>query len=450
MRFDARVHTLYTVKEGALLGNASVQVEIKSGRRDFLMLNLPESVSVLSVTAPSLNKAEPAPDHDAGEGRKGHKIAFTRALEGAILLDIELEMLLPKELGAIELPSVRVEGAELEEGAFGITAEAGIEVQGGEETDVRRVEARELPRSVRGRTDRQIPLAYRYARAPWALKISVTRHKTVETLRAVVSHMWIATTILEDGKLVTHATLEIANEGGGGRFFRLALPEGHNVWTVAADGEAVKAVADESGALTLPLPRGTSGRVDVIYEVRREELGFTGQVDLVAPQVDLLTTDIKWLVRAPARVSLYGIDTNLSDAETHLWYGTYSQTSGLNIPFSIAANEPPREFLYSYAAHDPKEPALAVGFGFVTTPGEDLGPLLWLFGILLLIPAVVRRASRRPMGGTAALALIGLVLVVVKLAGWGFDAGDVVMLLVLIVAPFVAYWRSRRAEEAQA
>ena len=77
-------------------------------------------------------------------------------------------------------------------------------------------------------------LGYTYARAPWTLAMDIRRHKTVETLKTVVSHLWLETTVLEDGHLVTHATFDVAN--GDQQFVRLTLPEGHKVWTVAADG----------------------------------------------------------------------------------------------------------------------------------------------------------------------------------------------------------------------
>jgi hypothetical protein len=73
VRFDARVDTLYLVREGALTGQASVLVELKSGRRDMLVVSLPEAVAEPRITAPSLNKVEPAPERfDPGPGRKAY------------------------------------------------------------------------------------------------------------------------------------------------------------------------------------------------------------------------------------------------------------------------------------------------------------------------------------------------------------------------------------------
>jgi hypothetical protein len=443
VRFDARVDTLYFVKDGALIGNASVIVEVKSGRRDDIVVSVPEAVTVLGVNAPSLNKAEPAKDFDAGPGRKGHRISFTRALEGAIQIDLELELLLPKELGRIGLPDVRVEGAEVEEGAFGITAETGIEVQAGEVTDARQVDSSELPRSVRLRSEREIVLGYTYTRAPWSVGFDVRRHRTVETLSAVVKRAWLATTILEDGHVVSHATYDVTN--GDRQYLRLTLPAGHKVWSVTSDGVAVKAVSDEQGALAIPVRKGADVRIDVIYEVRRDPLGFVGGIELVAPKADLLVTDLKWLVRAPKRMSLWRVSTDLERGEPWEFHQSYEATPGLEVPFSLPDSQEFQELLFTWAVHDPTEEALSVGVSFVATPGPGLGVVMGLLALLLLVAVVRRRARGEALDGREkAFLVLGLLLLVVRAIGWGISPAEGgVAIGVLAAVALVSAWRAR-------
>ena len=447
VRFDARVHSLYLVKEGALIGNASVMVEIKSGRRNELILDLPEHVTVLDVTAPSMNKAEPARDgYAAAEGRKGHRVSFTRALEGAVQIDLEFEMLLPKDLGKIALPDVVVVGAEVQEGALGITAETGIEVQPAGETELRRVDVGELPRAVRLRSERELLVGYTWARAPWTLDVDVRRHKTVETLQTVVSHLWLLTTLLEDGHIVTHATFDVAN--GDQQFLRLSLPEGHKVWIVAADGKEVKAVADDAGALAIPLPKHTNTVIDVVYDVPRAKLGSVGSVEMSAPKADLVVTDVKWLVRRPVRYQLFNIDTELRDREAHQFYSGYQQTPGLRIPFTIPADESYSENLFTHSVHDPSDESLTIGFGYFGGPGEELGWLLTLLGVLLLVPAIRARFGTGTLAGRQRiLALAGIVLVAAKALSFGFDGVEATLLVVVVVGAAVTAWWQRRTEQ---
>ncbi len=450
VRIDARVDTLYFVKDGALIANASVVVEVKSGRRDAIIVSIPEAVTVLGVNAPSLNKAEPAKDFDAGPGRKGHRISFTRALEGAIQIDLELELLLPKELGRISLPDVRVEGAEVEEGAFGITAETGIEVQAGEVADARQVDSSELPRAVRLRSEREIVLAYTYTRAPWSVGFDVRRHRTVETLSAVVKRAWLETTILEDGHVVSHATYDVTN--GDRQYLRLTLPEGHKVWSVTSDGVAVKAVSDEQGALAIPVRKGADVRIDVIYEVRRDPLGFAGGLELIAPKADLLVTDMKWLVRAPARMSLWRVSTELERGEAFEFHRTYEPTPGLEVPFSLPDSQEFQELLFTWAVHDPTEDALSVGLSFIATPGPGLGVVLGLLSLLLLAAVVRRRARGEALAGREkAMLVLGLASLLVRAIGWGIaPAEGGVAIGVLAAVALVSGWRARgeRTEEA--
>lgn len=443
IRFDARVDTLYFVKDGALIGNASVIVEVKSGRRDAIVLSVPEAVTILAVNAPSLNKAEPAKDFDAGPGRKGHRISFTRALEGAIQIDLEMELLLPKELGRIALPDVRVEGAEVEEGAFGITAETGIEVQPGEATDVRQVDSSELPRSVRLRSEREVVLGYTYARAPWSVSFDVRRHRTVETLSAVVKRAWLETTILEDGHVVTHATFDVTNSDR--QYLRLSLPDNHKVWSVTSDGEAVKAVSDQQGALAIPLRKGADVRIDVIYEVRRDPLGVVGGLELVAPKADLLLTDLKWLVRAPSRMSLWRVATEMERGQPWEYHQSYVATPGLEVPFSLPDSQEFQELAFTWAVHDPTEEALSVGISFLVTPGQGLGVVLGLLALVLLVPVVRRRARGEALSGREkGLLALGLVLLVARAVGWGIEPVEGgVAVAVLVVVALVSAWRAR-------
>ncbi|MCA9527775.1 MAG: glycine--tRNA ligase subunit beta, partial [Myxococcales bacterium] len=294
VRFDARVDTLYQVREGSLQGNAAILVELKSGRRDHLILSLPEGLAEPRITAPSLNKVEPVADADVGAGRQAYAVRFTQALEGAIQIDVEFEKIFEKELEGLPMPDLRVHGAEVESGSLGITAETGMELTPGEGKDLRRVTAEELPKAVRLRSEEELRLAYTYARAPWGLTLGIKRNKTVETLDAVARHVWLESNVLENGHRVTRATYEVANEDR--QFVKLKLPQGSAVLSVKSDGRKVKAVEDDTGTVAIPLPKSRVVQVEVTYDVAGDALGFYQGIDLAAPVADLRANDIQWLV----------------------------------------------------------------------------------------------------------------------------------------------------------
>ena len=433
VRFDARVLTLYSVKEGSIVANAQVQVEIKSGRQDVVMLSFPSDVTVLGVTAPSLNKAEAIKGVDAGEGRKAHEVRFTQALEGAIQLDVEFEMLLPKQLGKIRLPDVRVVGAEVEEGSFGISAETGIEVQPVTADDLRRLDVTELPKAVRLRAITELLLGYQFAHTPWTLELEIKRHQTVETLKAVVNPAWLETTVLEDGHVVTRLVFNVANDDR--QFLRLEMPEGSKVWAVTAGGSPVKAVSDEKGALAVPLPKGKTLPVEVVYEVRSDELGLMSSIELVAPRADMLVTNLQWKVRTPSSFAVYRVDTDLKEAPSSSERAIESGSgSEIALPIALPSTDETLEHLYMLPVHDPSESAPTITLSLAATPGPGVDVLLGLLVLALLCLAVWRRAARRPLGFLGWMsALVGVAAAVLKVMAFGTNELEIIVLTLAIL-----------------
>lgn len=444
VRFDARVLTLYAVKDGSIVANAQVQVEVKSGRQDVVMLSFPEAVTVLGVTAPSLNKAEAAKDVDAGAGRKAHEVRFTQALEGAIQLDVEFEVLLPKQLGKVALPDVRVLNAEIEQGSFGVSAETGIEVQPVSAGDLRRVDVTELPKAVRLRAVQELLMGWQYAHTPWNLELEIKRHETVETLKAAVNQGWLETTVLQDGHIVTRLVYVVVNDDR--QFLRLELPDGAKVWTVTADGSPVKAVSDEKGALAVPLPKGRTVPVEVTYEMRRDPLGLLSSADLMAPKADMLITNLQWLVRWPAHLALLRVDTKLDEGaiESAVRPGSYG--GGQVVPIALPSVEDTVERLFVLPVLDPSEAAPAIAMTFAVTPGRAVNAVLGLLALGLLGFAVWRRATGSPgkLGWIAGG--VGVLLALLKLALFDVVPEELAILFVALLLLGVVGWTRRGRE----
>ncbi|NUN13839.1 MAG: hypothetical protein HUU55_09410 [Myxococcales bacterium] len=437
VRYDARILSLYSAKEGVLGLNVSAVVEIKSGRTDELVFSLPDNVTVLDLSAPNLNKAEAAKDMDVGEGRKGHVVRFTQALEGTVQIDLEVESLLPKQLGVVRLPDVHLLGAEVEEGSLGIVADTGIEVQQGGLNDLRRVDVAELPNAIRLRSPKEPVLGYQYTHPSWQLDLTIKRHETVETLKAVAAPVWFESIILEDGHIITQAVFDVSNEDR--QFLRLSLPDENKVWSVTADGVGVKAVTDETGALAVPLTKGAKSRVEVVFEQRIAELGTVGTVELTAPKADILLTDIQWMVVTPSSLALLGVVTKLKASEPYSFSMDRSRASqgGVTIPRPGQV----AESVYLSTVVDPTENAPVIRFRYVKAPGQVLLVLfgvwmallagvftrknLWVFKLVGGVIAVVLAAGLFSTGkGEGALGITALaVAVVVGLRIWRWTKG---------------------------
>ncbi len=425
VRFDARMTTLYDVGERSLRATAAVLVELKSGRVDHLVISLPDGVNEPKVTAPSLNKVLPAKAFKAGKGRRAWEVTFTQALEGALQLQIEFDMVLPKELGAIRLPDVRVHGAEVEEGTIALTAEASIELKADPSKDLRPVPVAELPRALRRQSERELLYGFRYSHAPWALQVAVQRHRTVQTLDAMVTRAWLETSVLDSGHLSTRALYEVRNSDR--QFVRVALPKDAKVLSVQAGGKRIKPVQDESGALAIPLPKGKTLMLELRYELKVEALGLFGSVSLVAPKVDVRQGELRWTLRTPASHGLFGISTNLKDASGTGWAPPpkVSDDSALTVPMPMPENPVARRFTYS--VHEPDEPALSVAFGHSSVPESAVDGLLFWLALLCLVVATWRRLSSGAFNRTTAvLVVVAAVALALKGAVWGVAFGELV------------------------
>lgn len=448
-RFDARVDTLYLVREQTLTAQASVLVEVKSGRNDTLHVSIPQGIAEPRITGPSINKVELAEGFDAGEGRQAWRVTFTQALEGAILLDVEFELLLPKELGAMKVPDLLVHGAEVQSGSFGIAAEGGMEVREKTRTDVRPAAVTDLPKAVRLRSDLEIRAGYQYARAPWGLEVDVKAHSMVETLDAEAEQVRIETNVLESGYVVGRATYVVDNDDR--QYFRVALPEGASPLRVTINGARMDEVRNDEGAeggtteagkIAIPLPKNATTRIEVSWEGRRDALGVFDGLDLRAPRADVRSKNIQWLLQLPGDRGVVGLDSDMKRIEVYNWEAL---SSGDALPVDGSS----QGILLTQPVHSAEDPALAVSMTLTAALGPEVGSVFIIVGLIALVLFVRVRAGGRPVnGGHWLLLVVGLGALVIKAAVWEFEVVEGLVVIVAVLAMGIAARRGRKAREA--
>ena len=402
-------------------------------------------MTILSVTAPSLSRKGVLQDTETEAGRQTYELRFSQALEGTIEAHFEFERLHPEQTGPVALPDIRVPGAEVQEGSFGITAETGIEVQQSNVTALRRVDVTDLPDSVRRRAvgESEILMGYQYAHAPWALSLDVKRHETVETLTAVVEQAWIESTVHEDGHLVTRFVMSVKNDDR--QFLRVTLPAESKVWSVTADGVAIKAVSDDSGAVAIPLRKGRTSLIALTYEKREEPLGWFGGLTLSAPQTDVLVTNLQWLWRTPRDYAVYGVDTQLQEAHSgHYEPPPMTDEGAVSIPSGTRM----KTHLFLLAVTDPSESPATIDMSYVTRPGDDAAIVLWGLAILFLVLSTYWRAQGRRRA--LLLLILGLALGGARLYLWTVEWSELLMAVIAVsVAAVAGAIKVRRGESVQ-
>ena len=290
LRFDAQLDTLYSLRDGAVRAQSQLLLNLKSGRLETLTLSLPSACSEPQVSGPSINRVEPLKAAEGDDASiKKYQIRFTRRLEGAVTLNIDVEQLITNESTSLSFPRVVVEGAELTQGHIGLTAEAGLEVSPTTLTELRRVTLDELPRSVTLRSATELLYGYRYSRG-WSLDANLKRHKIIETLNAEVSVFTLESFLLKSGQRVDIAEYTIDNRDR--RDIKLTLPPESSIQEVLVNGSPVRARA-EGEQISVPLPKNQELKLSLRYEVKRDTKELY-RYELIAPTSDLRTTSISW------------------------------------------------------------------------------------------------------------------------------------------------------------
>lgn len=331
-RFDAAIDTLFSLGEGVVRGLVTVELTVKAGSFADLSVELPAGINVLSASAPSLREHRVV---DA-EGKRTLELSFTREMEGAVKVELVWERVLAPGDLELEVPLVHVVGAVIEQGRLAIEALSAVEVKELEATRVMRVDVQELPQKLVLRTTNPILLAYQYVHAdpPASLKLSVKRHAEVAVQVATIDEGHHRTLWTKDGVALTRARYLVRNRGR--QFLRVTLPDGATVWSAELAGQPVKPASDEKGAILVPLLNASEPfEVVIVYLVRGEPLGVSGEIEGALLVPDLVETESTWELFLPDDVVWGEVDTRMTVAAAHE-HGAAGDVTGSEADGAIA------------------------------------------------------------------------------------------------------------------
>jgi hypothetical protein len=387
-RFDVATTTLITLDEGALRGQATADVTIKSGTLRELVFRLDPTTTVLDVAAPALLRFA---ESGAGDLRRV-TATFTEELAGTVRVGLSFERILDPEVARVALVPIAVEGADVQHGFVALESPAAVEVEGLPGDSIHPVGVDELPRALTSATGNPILLAYRFSHLPYELAVAVTRHQSLTPQDSIIATARLGTALRLQGNLVTTAEYLVRNRTR--QFLRVELPSGAELREVSVAGETVRPALDESGRLIVPLPRSPSAvGVELAYTQSRSPLGILGHVRLVGPRPDLHVDDLRWSIELPDG---YG------------WRRAWTNVGRPPLPSDGRAFELARQLV----APDDDPPAFAASY-LRRADGRGLNALALLVGLGL--GALLWRARRAPSpaerGATLGLAVAGVALV---------------------------------------
>ena len=390
VRLEARGTALVRIDERSLRERHVVVVEIKAGRTDKLILDLPEAVGEPNVVAPSLSKTTAAEGLVADPGRKLWELRFSTTLEGAVQLQIDVEQLIGADVTKVELTGVRVRGAEVETGVMALAAEAGLELTPSAIGETRPVPTTELPEALAKEVGRDLVAGFRSPRGATHVSVGLQRRATVATLDAFARRVWVDSHVLSDGRIASRAVVLV--QSAGRPVLHIGLPDGASVLALTVDGKAVKAARDDKGGLAVPLGGGGAVRVELRYEQRVSEIGLFSSVELVAPRFDVRQGPLQWRLQLPGEHDVFGIDTELRAAGDSPWEDVPAVDNDDLMPMPMPYEADERR--YGAEVRDADGDA-KISITFAPPLGRLVGALLALAALALLFMTWRRRAARR-------------------------------------------------------
>lgn len=311
-RFDAQVDSLLSLGDVTLTGAAGVEIHVKSGGVDQMELVLPEGTNLLNLSAPSLRTHRISDDDD-----RVVELEFTQEMEGHFRIELTYERILGEDEVDIDASTVRVRGADVEQGRIAVEALSAAEVTPSATDELTPIEVNELPRQLVLQTTNPILLAFKYVRAvpEPRLALRVTRHRVVDVQEAAIDSAEYKTLFTRDGLSVTTARFMVRNARK--QFLRIVLPEDSEVWSVFVAGRPEKpALAegeDEDGSLLIKIVNRTEGfPVDVIFATRAGSIGRLGTVRARLPRPDILVTETRWDLYLPEGLDYRPATSNLN------------------------------------------------------------------------------------------------------------------------------------------
>ena len=465
-RFDAQVDTLVSLGEVTMRCSATIEFNVKSGGIAALVLDLPSGVNLLGLAGPSIRTHTVAPEG----GAQRIDVAFTQEMEGQFRLDLEYERIMVDTDADVEVPTIRVRGAEVEQGRLAVEALSAVEVRASTTTQLTDLDVNDLPQQMVLRTTNPILMAFKYVKAeqPSELVLSVTRHQVVEVQEAAIDQAVYTTLFTTDGLAVTTARFTVRNSRK--QFLRVQLPEGSTVWSAFVDGRPEKpAVGDEnSNEVLIKIVTSTRGfPVQLVYATDGEKIRGLGRLRPTLPRPDILVTSSRWDVYVPEGLSyadpssnmemvVAGVRRDLEALEREMADAQQDAAKQRAVePLRIAVPTTGIHFAFEKLYANQGDESAWFALAYATGAGATAGRMLSLVGAGLLwlgLGLLLRPHSAIPGVVAGAGAALGMVVLVATIGFLHISSGPVVILSVIVILGhavrwFLDRWRRRLDEE---
>ncbi len=302
-RLYAETQTLVGAGEGVLVGHSEVSWTLVNQGRDQFSLELPADVAVLDVTGSGVREWDST--------RSGDRQRITAQLSFEALdtyrLFVDYEQAVPEGSFEAEVPLLVVPDVERVKGYVGVEARSNLEITAGDTAGATRLDVRELPAGVLGRTDQPVLMGFKVRNNDWSIPLSIDQHEDLDVLVTVADMAEATSTLTADGRTMGRVVWHVRNNRR--QFLRLQMPEGGTIWSARVAGRAVVPALDEQGRTLIPLVRSQAAggslaafSVEVVWVEDGEapDEGGRGSARFVLPRADIPITYMQWSVYTPS------------------------------------------------------------------------------------------------------------------------------------------------------
>ncbi len=318
----AEVFTLISVGEGIITGDTSIQYSIVQAGTAHFIASLPSDVDVLSVTGNGLSNWRV----DEGSDQKILNVYLNSEVKGSYQLNIVYEKTLESTSAVSRIPEIQVLDVERETGHVGVDARTNVEITVTDVSGANRIDVKELPYQIIGKTTRPILFAYKYLKHPYTVILDIKKHEEIAVLSAVIDSASYTTLVLGDGKSITKGTYYVKNNRK--QFLELELPQNSRIWSTFVSGSPAKPAKSEKGTILVPLSKSTgdssaqvSFPVEVVYITEMPGMGFFGTSGFMLPRVDIPISQVGLIMYLPEEYDFLRFDGTMKEVRYLSHYG---------------------------------------------------------------------------------------------------------------------------------
>ena len=263
---------------------ATVVIDVIQGAAPSITLAFREGLSINQVSGALVA------DWDARQDAV--TVTFLEPLTGQTSLAIAGDARIPRD-GAIDVPLLRLSGAEREVGGIAVEVLGAAEIGDSRTHGLERADASDLGDALRGRGSPLVAFSYRpqAGAAPRSLALQVARYTPQAVLVANVEEARYEALVGEEGKTLVRARYAVRNNQRS--FLAVTLPPDATLWSASTASRAIRPGLGSGGTLLVPLDKARAGEeqaafvVEVLYLQRGVAWNERGRAVLVLPSIDL-------------------------------------------------------------------------------------------------------------------------------------------------------------------